>query len=232
MAMPPSARHASITTEGRAQDALNAVRAMPDEVDGGIAMPVVADAPSKFGDMSGERETQREGAREPARDYYRRLARWDPIPDGHLKYHIDPELWPEGCRVLFVPVRVNGMDSGQLRYFSSRGWVPARACDFPAQSGFGAHLSDAVVRGQYAQVVNADDVVERDGQMLFVRVEELCARSERDQQREAKAMVNDHLRRLQLRSDLPEGKGAGKTEVTHGKQFVNSDVVVGAKGEI
>src|SRR5262252_7763704 len=89
--------------------------------------PVLAITGNGVTPPASERESSRDMARTEAREYYRNAARPKPSPGGHLKYHIDRADYIPDCDQVWVQIRVNGMDSGQLRLYLSRGWVPARA---------------------------------------------------------------------------------------------------------
>src|SRR5215475_6811329 len=72
-----------------------------------------------------ERGSERTQDRMPAREYYRSMARPEPVQEGALKYHIDRRDFVPDCAHEWVAIRVNGMDAGQLRRSLAKGWVPA-----------------------------------------------------------------------------------------------------------
>jgi len=188
---------------------------------------------SKSSPSAVERDTQRTMERTPAREYYRsQSVRQRPGLEPHEKYFIHPSEIPDGCVSVWVPIRVNGLDSGQLRQYIENGWVPARACDFPQHSGWGTEYPEAIMRGGYAKNIQADDVVEKDGQMLFIRSSELGDRAEQQRLQDAREQVDLQMQRLQLASRLPRGAGKGNTEVKYGRQYVNPDSFEGVRGEV
>jgi hypothetical protein len=175
-------------------------------------------------ESSTEAVSQRDSKRMPAREYYRSMARRDPIPTAEFKYHIAKADYVPDCDHVWVPIRINGMDSGQLRLYLSNGWVPARACDFEKLSGFGQHIPGAIERSGYVPNVQADDPVERDGQMLFVRPEELSVRSDDERLRDARLQVDTQMRRLEMASRRSLGsKAEDLMKVQYGRQYANPD---------
>lgn len=175
-------------------------------------------------ERASERPNGHDNSRVPARDYYRQMARPEPEPTAHLKYHIDKKDWVEGCDHVWVPVRVNGMDSGQLRQYLARGWVPARACDFPKHSGYGVEYGDNLRRGNYVPNVAADDPIEIDGEMLLLRAAELSQKAEAERMRNAHQLVDVQMQRLELASRRSLGSKAGDLmKVQYGKQYANPD---------
>lgn len=175
-----------------------------------------------------ERTNQRpngvDDSRMPAREYYRSMARPDPAPTAHLKYHIDKADFVEGCDHVWVPIRVNGMNSGQLDQYLKNGWVPARACDFPKHSGYGEQYNDALRRKHYVSDVQADDPIEIDGEMLMLRAAELSQAAEVERIKQARNMVDVQMQRLEMASRASLGsKAADLMKVQYGKQYANPD---------
>jgi hypothetical protein len=176
--------------------------------------------------------------RSEAREYYRSMTRSDPLPDGHLKYHIDKRDFVPDCDHEWVAVRVNGMDTGQLRRSLGHGWVAARAKDFPELSGWGVQYSEAIRRSGLVKKVADDDTIEIDGEMLMVRPAEMSVQAERNRLRTAREQVDTQMQRLEMasRRRIGDRSGRGGTEVRYGnnRQYVNTelDEAFKAEGEV
>lgn len=175
---------------------------------------------------------ERNSPRLSARDYYRSGARLRPALEPHEKYHIDPADYPSGCDVVWAPVSIKGMDSGQLRQYIDGGWIPARAEDFPDHSGYGTPYPDALTRSGRVKEVQPDDYIEKDGQMLFVRAQELSRAAADNRKRIADEQLHTQMRRLALASQRAI---RDRTEVKYGRQYANPDQIPElrhAEGEI
>lgn len=190
-------------------------------------------APEVSGEASnyGQRDTERVMDRLPAREYYRAMApsRLRSPSQPHEKYHIDPKAFPEGCRVEWVPDKVNGWPTGQVGIYEGNGWIPARACDFPEKSGYGEEHHPSILRGGYVKNVQADDCIEIDDQILFVRPEELCRRADQELKRAAQEQIETQAQRLN-QAYRPTATSRGSGGFTHGRQYVSSDVLEGQRG--
>ena len=180
----------------------------------------------------------RDSERMPAREYYRSMARPEPMPEGALKYHIDKRDFVPDCDHEWVAIRVNGMETGALGRAHSKGWVPARACDFPVLSRYGKDYGAALRAAGYTKDVQADAPIEIDGEMLMVRSAELSAQADRENRKAAQEQVDTQMRRLEMISKrhLGERTGRGGTEVRYGhvRQYANPelDQAFGADGEV
>jgi|SRR5215472_923389 len=208
---------------------------VPTPAEASAQLALAREATRRPAVASDERGSQRDMQRAEARDYYRSMARVEPVPDGHLKYHIHREDFVPDCDHEWVPVRVNGLDSGQLRRSMGHGWVPARACDFPQLSGYGVEYSDNLRRAGYVPNVQADDPIEIDGQMLMIRAAELSKRAEVDRLKAAQDQVDTQMRRLEMisRKKIGDRTGRGGTEVRYGRtrQYVNTELDEAFKSE-
>jgi hypothetical protein len=188
---------------------------------------------------AGEAVPVRDPSRTVARDYYRQESRitignYEP----HQKYHIDSADFPEGCSCVWVPGSLLGMPLGVLEKYLANGWVLARACDFPAISGFGKQWPKALIDAGRAKPVEADALVERDTQILLVRPTALSERAEEDRLAGAREQVSLQEQRLyssSIRAGLKAGNGPGTTEFRHGRQYANPDTFPehrGSRGEV
>lgn len=186
---------------------------------------IISETPSVGnGTAMPERASMRDMQHVPARDYYRTMARPEPAPEGHLKYHIDKADFVPGCNHVWVPIRVNGMDSGQLRYYLAKGWVAARAMDFPRLSGYGVDYPEVLRRAGYVPNVQADDAIEIDGELLMLQAEELSAKAEEERIRDARELVDVQMRRLEMASRRSLGsKASDLMRMQYGKQYANPD---------
>jgi hypothetical protein len=102
----------------------------------------------------------------------------------------------------------------------------ARACDFPAISGYGKQWPKALIDAGRAKPVEADALVERDTQILLVRPTEMSARAEEERLAGAREQINLQQERLyasSIRAGLKAGSGPGTTEFGHGRQYANPD---------
>jgi len=192
--------------------------------------PDAGPLPSRIGNgvepPASERRPQRDSGRErlAARDYYRSMARPDPAPTGRLKYHIDKKDYIDGCDHVWVAVKTNGMETGALKEYRGKGWVAARACDFPQLSGYGDDPGEALRRGGYAPDEQADDIIEIDGQLLMLRNAELSKEAEAERLRKAHEQVDTQMKRLELASRRSLGsKAADLMKVQYGRQYANPD---------
>jgi hypothetical protein len=162
--------------------------------------------------------------RVPARDYYRAESRvtagkYEP----HEKYHIDPADFPADCDCQWMPTTLKGMPITEVERCLASGWVLARACDFPAISGYGQkHLQPLIDSGRI-KAIDADAPVERDSQILLVRPREMSDRADAQRLKEAREQVD--LQGQRLYSASQRAIGEKRTEFRHGRQYANPDTM-------
>ena len=109
------------------------------------------------------------GTRTPSRTDTRVPARFVP-KEPHEKFDITQECIPEGLEAEWKALEIMGMSNRQhmINQFQA-GWVPARAADFPAESGYGIDFGQAVVDLGLMKVTKPDDPIVKNGQMLMLR---------------------------------------------------------------
>lgn len=160
--------------------------------------------------------------REPARESARTPVRAYSTPEPHLRYEIDPRDIPSDMEAQWVAVTVKGAQIRSIDRFYRSGWMPARAADFPALSGYGTKYPEQLITAGLVKNVGAEDPVLDDdkSQILMLRPKELGIRAADRRKREANDLVATQFERLQIDSRRRIGS---RTEVR--RQFANPDTV-------
>jgi hypothetical protein len=164
------------------------------------------------GDEPMERTPARQSARQPERFYV--------PPEPHEKYHIDPRDIPAGFDAQWVAVTIKGAKNGALTDYWRGGWRPARAEQFPDQSGYGIEFPKELIDAGYAEQVKPESPVEKDGQMLMMRPKQASIAADERRKRNAAELVQTQMQRLSLSSRRHIRE---RTEVSVGRQYLNVD---------
>lgn len=137
-------------------------------------------------------DMQREPARQPSRQTSRPYLQ----PEPHNKYEIPADQIPPGMDAMWLPTKIAGMPNPQVAQYYRAGWQPARAQDFPEQSGYGVDFPQMMIDAGLLENVKADAPVIIDDQMLVLRPRELSVRAHQQRAKQADEQVDIQMRRL------------------------------------
>lgn len=159
------------------------------------------------------------GTRTPSRADSRVPTRFIP-KEPHEKFDISQECIPEGLEAEWKALEIMGMSNRQhmINQFQS-GWYPARAADFPSESGYGVNFGQAVMDLGLMKPTGADDPIVKNGQMLMLRPKELVDAAKRHDKAAANAQVDTQIKRLALNSK----RSVGKERTKASRSYVDDD---------
>lgn len=159
------------------------------------------------------------GTRTPSRADARVPSRFVP-KEPHEKFDISMEHVPEGLEAEWKALEIMGMSNRQhmINQFQA-GWTPARAADFPLESGYGVDFGKAVMDLGLMKPTGPDDPIVKNGQMLMLRPKELVDAAKRHDKAAANQQVDTQIKRLALNSKCAVGKERTKAS----RSYVDDD---------
>lgn len=159
------------------------------------------------------------GTRTPSRADSRTPARFVP-KEPHEKFDISQENVPEGLIAEWKAYQIMGMSNrDHMVSLFQAGWMPARAADFPNESGYGVDFGQAVMDLGLIKAAGADDPIIKNGQMLMLRPKELVDAAQRHDKAAANNQVDTQIKRLALNSK----RAIGKERTKASRSYVDDD---------
>lgn len=118
-------------------------------------------------------------------------------PEPDKIFDIPAEDIPGDMDAFWEPLSIVGSpNKQQLSELMRSGWEPARAEDFPRQSGYGHQLPGNLVSRGFLTEVQADDPIVQREMMLLIRPKALSQRARQKQNAEARHIVDNQMDRL------------------------------------
>lgn len=146
------------------------------------------------------------GGRDDPRDYVRQRP-----AQPHEKFEIATSRMSRGMDYFWASIKIpfSNLRNPRLDTYRRAGWRFARAEDFPEHSGYQpeAQVNNRFIELGIDREVRADDpVIIDNASVLMMRPKEMSAEARSEQERAAKAQIEDYMATLRRQSERQIGK--------------------------